>query len=1163
MDGARMSIFRDTDTQQAREWAVGKTALTKPTGFGENIASAWDAFNTTDASGALRDQMRSAYDQRIRTIQELTGAEVESPFQSIPSWLQPATEGMDPDRMGPIGRLGLAIPDPVQAAYWLFDWKDGGNEYQRREAHEREIDRIRDSLPESQRHLIPTLEDIEKSISEAAQGVEQANADIASRATGMGIVGQILGSMGAATLQPEVLLTLPIGAPARVGLLSRVLIEASIGAGVETAIQPGIQSQRDQLGLESGFEQGLTNVLAAGAGGGAFAVGAAGVGAILRGGKSAFRRLFGRDPDPGEEAAIDLARQATDAERSTPYQERTAASAQVFEANEAAATMAALEGRAITTRELAQSPEVTQRYVSEGLNLRVLTNADLDAIGVDADLMQFKSGGDEFGVTDRLQGIKEWDAERAGIGLVYEYADGRQIIADGHQRLGLARRLASEGQKIEMPVYVIRELDGFSPEEARARAAFKNIAEGTGTATDAAKILRDMGATAEDLGLPPKSALVRDAEGLSRVNDDVFGMVINDMLPDRFAAIIGRYVNDPHLQTNIAQLLARLQPANVLEAEQIVDQARRAGVSRGTQTTLFGEEDIAESLYLERARVLDRAQKMLRRNATTFRTLLDQEGEITGAGNRLDQSSNAARLEADQRLMAYVRAQANRKGLISDALTDAARAAKDAGQYQQPAREFLETLSRTVADGGDLGAAGRGDGPAFEPAAQDRSASGEAGQSDIVPDENTLAMFDEPVGDAAQEQTDRIARELSDEVRASSEGLDQPSVGQPVYLRNLPVEAEGEILYNFKMDAPELTVEQLAVNAQKWQGELSRLGKMMGRRKGVEFRDPGTKSLEGINEKMVRKNYRDVREVTDATRGGFIIETPAQALGIVRTLAERFRVIDEGWNVTPAGYFDRKVLVKFDDGTVGEVQIWHPDMLKIKDRAGHKIYEQMRKLEFGSPEYERLLGEQRKLYGEIIDQFDEDWRSVVEDFVSGAGGRAGNIRENTSGATTRPDSETSSTRAGSQSSESSGMTQASEPDINAGRPSQDTNVTDTGGAPDVEPGAEGLPQILMPGVRAVTDGERISIEIGRGLDGGNSPMDIGLFGDDVNQSDLLDMLRQPQDTLADMEVPIGERIDADGNRVAQTGTIGQVLADLEADQEFIEQLDLCDRQAST
>jgi hypothetical protein len=40
--------------------------------------------------------------------------------------------------------------------------------------------------------------------------------------------------------------------------------------------------------------------------------------------------------------------------------------------------------------------------------------------------------------------------------------------------------------------------------------------------------------------------------------------------------------------------------------------------------------------------------------------------------------------------------------------------------------------------------------------------------------------------------------------------------------------------------------------------------------------------------------------------------------------------------VTPLGYFDRKVLVRFPNGQVGEVQMWHPDMLRAEEKDGHR-----------------------------------------------------------------------------------------------------------------------------------------------------------------------------------------------------------------------------------
>lgn len=377
-------------------------------------------------------------------------------------------------------------------------------------------------------------------------------------------------------------------------------------------------------------------------------------------------------------------------------------------------------------------------------------------------------------------------------------------------------------------------------------------------------------------------------------------------------------------------------------------------------------------------------------------------------------------------------------------------------------------------------------------------------------------MFDEPVGRASEEQALAIDRELRDQIEAEAEGLAQPSIGQPVSLQRIPFAAAGEVQYRFKMDAPPRSVDELYAVAGKWQDELSRIGRTLGRRKGVTFKNPGLKDRATTIEKMARKQYEDTRKLTDIVRGGFAVETPAQADALVATLAQRYAVLDEGWNVTPAGYFDRKVLVKFEDGVIGEVQIWHPDMVRVKDARGTALYTQMRRLDNGSPEYQRLLEEQRALYSSVMDSFGDDWRSVIDEFVSGNGGRAGNVARNAEALRTRPESATSSMRAGTQSGAPSGMNQAAESSMTAGRPSQSTNVFDM-------------------------------------LDTSN--LDVELDPAAVN------VLRGTSE-LEQMEIPIGERLDADGNRVAETATVRQVLDDLEADQEFLNQLDICNRSAA-
>jgi len=82
-------------------------------------------------------------------------------------------------------------------------------------------------------------------------------------------------------------------------------------------------------------------------------------------------------------------------------------------------------------------------------------------------------------------------------------------------------------------------------------------------------------------------------------------------------------------------------------------------------------------------------------------------------------------------------------------------------------------------------------------------------------------------------------------------------------------------------------------------------------------------------------------------------------------LAERFPVLDEGWAVSVALYTDRKVLVRFDDGSIGEVQILTSAVKDAKESA-HRLYVQQRELYSESPESKRLLDEQRQLYAEAV-----------------------------------------------------------------------------------------------------------------------------------------------------------------------------------------------------
>ncbi|HEY0832850.1 MAG TPA: hypothetical protein VGE72_02975 [Azospirillum sp.] len=528
----------------------------------------------------------------------------------------------------------------------------------------------------------PTDEEIEAGAVERARGARDAReAMSAANTTPAGRTGAFLGDLWGAGTDPLNLLTMPFGASAASGVLRTALVEGALSAASQAAIEAGTAGFKQQVDPTFSLGEAAANVGMAGAAGaviGGGIRGAADLLALARG------KRLGRD---GADAVNVLEREQHLGD-TAPLPGATGEAVHREALSKAAADLEA--GRPVQVQEIVDRAVEPPTVENGGL-----VPLDPRTVGVDAERFQYKGGGDDDGVTDRLRGVTEWRPERAGVSIVYEYADGRRVVADGHQRRGLALRILEQGdgQDPKLNAVVYREADGYTPEQVRALAAAKNIAEGSGTALDAAKVLRD-GDPAIVRSLPPSSALVRDAKGLAQLDGEAFGMVVNGVLPEQYGAIVGRLVQVPEMQRSVAGLLAKLQPANRTEAEAIVRQAMEAGSTRSTQASLFGDEVVQESLYLERARVLDRAMKTLRRDRTVFRTLTEEEGRIVGAGNVLDSAGNLARVDEDAAAIQALTTLANRKGALSDALSAAARRAREDGRYDQAVRDCTEAVRR-------------------------------------------------------------------------------------------------------------------------------------------------------------------------------------------------------------------------------------------------------------------------------------------------------------------------------------------------------------------------------------------------------------------------------------------------------------------------------------
>jgi len=349
------------------------------------------------------------------------------------------------------------------------------------------------------------------------------------------------------------------------------------------------------------------------------------------------------------------------------------------------------------------APETAAPQPAPRVAVTGIESIDPNTIAVDAKRFQFKGGGDEAGVTDRLAGVKEWSPLLGGISVVYRDSTGKNWIADGHQRVGLAKRLMAEGHPpIRMNAQVIDAKNGFSVSDARAIAAAKNIAEGTGTAVDAAKVLREAREGGVDLPpLPPRSTLVRDGRALAELSPEAFGMAVNEVVPVQQAAIVGRLVTDPAQQLEAMRLLAGVKPENLIQAEMVVRDMLASGTEMATQGTLFGEETFANSIVRERAKIADAAMKLLRKDRATFRTLIDEAQRIEGTGsNVLDQVSNEQRLSTDEKAVDLLKLLAFRAGPVSDALSEIARDLKSGNaKIGDAAQRFLRAIRGEIEAG--------------------------------------------------------------------------------------------------------------------------------------------------------------------------------------------------------------------------------------------------------------------------------------------------------------------------------------------------------------------------------------------------------------------------------------------------------------------------------
>ena len=193
-----------------------------------------------------------------------------------------------------------------------------------------------------------------------------------------------------------------------------------------------------------------------------------------------------------------------------------------------------------------------------------------------------------------------------------------------------------------------------------------------------------------------------------------------------------------------------------------------------TNLSLFGEENVIESLFKERATVIDLAIKLLKDNKRTFANLGRNKLEIEKQGNKLAPELNKQREMISANAAQIIQTLANRKGIISDALSEAAKKVKEGGKPQTIAREFAGIVEREIQRGSISGGS---------PSTTGRNTSVKTEGTKLAASAKELSEHDVPNGPGAKKEADVLERVLEEElnpIRQNFRQNDEIPVGQRI-----------------------------------------------------------------------------------------------------------------------------------------------------------------------------------------------------------------------------------------------------------------------------------------------------------------------------------------------------------------------------------------------
>ena len=260
----------------------------------------------------------------------------------------------------------------------------------------------------------------------------------------------------------------------------------------------------------------------------------------------------------------------------------------------------------------------------------------VDQINVDPQRFQYKQGvntdGEQLG--NSLAGVGAWNPSMEGsVDIWQDPTSGQYFVVNGHNRLAKAKSLG-------VPTLKVNELMSPTAEAARAEGALANIAQGSGTAFDAAKFFKDSSEEAlKAEGVPMKSGMAKQGLALSKLPDFAFQAAVDGELPIGKAVTLGESgLDEAGMTAAYKELKAR--PMGDTQFNEFLQITRSAGVVEG-QVDLFGNADFVNTAA-QKADLVASVKSLLASNKKLFGTVGRNASTLEGAGNTIDKAGAKA-----------------------------------------------------------------------------------------------------------------------------------------------------------------------------------------------------------------------------------------------------------------------------------------------------------------------------------------------------------------------------------------------------------------------------------------------------------------------------------------------------------------------------------------